>query len=235
MAKKIGRPTNNEVALRKESVQHKTLVQEIIEGVEDSDRDRLQVREMAFARLVAEEGYNQTDAYKATFDPAGNAKPESIRQLACRVAGRPRVRSEIERIRAYLQEKAVERDLSLSWALDGPQVRDRIALEMACIACHPDAPFSIRIKAAEVLGNMKHVDAFIRSSATGPDQKQEKNLLGDIKADDPASEAKRKLLDTLNTIKNSRIGKVAIDVTAGKDEEPLTVITIPERKDDGNI
>ena len=188
---------------------------------------------MAFARLIAEEGYNQSDAYRTAFDPNQEAKPESIRQLACRVAGRPRVRAEIERIRAYLQEKAVERDLSLSWALNGNQVRDRIALEMACIMCHPDSPPSIRIKAAEVLGDMKHVDAFVRSAITGPDPSKDKNLLGDIKSDDPAKEAKQKLLDTLRTIKSSRIQSVPIDVTA--EEAPLTIINIPERKEDGNV
>ena len=129
--------------------------QEIVGQVE-ADRNRLTVREMNFARLIAEENYTQSEAYKEAFQPSEDAKPESIQQLGCRYANKPRVAAEIERIRIQLQDTERSKDERLGAALDGAASRQLIALELFAFVMSPSTPKNaVWLKALELLGKQK--------------------------------------------------------------------------------
>src|ERR1700761_8845875 len=138
--------------------------QEIVGQVE-ADRNRLTVREMNFARLIAEENYTQSEAYKEAFQPSEDAKPESIQQLGCRYANKPRVAAEIERIRIQLQDTERSKDERLGAALDGAASRQLIALELFAFVMSPSTPKNaVWLKALELLGKQKHVDSWVTTS-----------------------------------------------------------------------
>lgn len=226
--RKRGRPSKAKQVQTREETQFKSLTQEVVGRAMEDDREHLKVREMAFCRLVAEEGFTYTDAYRETFHPSADALPESIRQLASRVAARPRCSAEIERIRAYIKDKSVERDLQMSIALDGPRARDRMIIETYAMAVNSEVPMALRLKAIDMMMSYRHVDGYangtVQPESAGP-------ALGYV--GNSADEAKKALMAKIQAIRASRVQ--TIELAAETSGEELAIIRIPERGDDGQI
>lgn len=128
--------------------------------LDHDERMHLKVREMCFARLIAEEEWSQRDAYIYAYKPSPEALPASIDQIACRIAARPRVKAEIERIRVRIREEEMAKDKHLAKALDGNYVRDWLQLQWFAIAAG-DYPMGARMAAMRELGKLKAVDAYV--------------------------------------------------------------------------
>lgn len=135
----------------------------VMQRMEEDDRCNLKVKEMNFARLIVEEGWTQFEAYVESFVPRETAKKESIEQMACRIAKRPRVQAEMERIRQDIKEREFSKDQRMGIALDGNACRNRLALEFFAIGMS-NVPVQYRLAALRELGRMKHVDAFVGAS-----------------------------------------------------------------------
>lgn len=175
----------------------------------DSSAKRLTVREMVFARLVAEENETYTDAYKIAFEPSPDAKPESLNELGSRIARRPRVKEEIARIKREIAEDSRRREEKLAIALDGNRVRERMAIELYAMATS-DVDERVKLAAWKMLGEMRHVAAFeqITSDANASISK-----LSGITAGDGAGDAKQKLISSVGGLIAARIAQRVVDVT----------------------
>lgn len=171
----------------------------------DPDRAQLKIREQSFARLIAEEGMSQTDAYTVAFNPNPDAKPESIQQMASRVANRPRVQAEIQRLLNNEKELAMSKESRLGIAFDGAAVNQRIALELFAIIVSTKAD-SLRVKCMEVLGKMKHVDSFVGAGAVLDDAKKSASLEASN-----AGEARAKVMDYVKVALAKRISEATVE------------------------
>lgn len=188
----MGRPTKELVTEKR----LKKIFGELREAVSPHGAGALTVRELVFARLIAEEGYNQSDAYREAAEPSEDAKPESINQIACRWSKRPRVQAEIERIKRTLEEDKLRKEERLAVALDGQKARDRMAVELYFMATSDIAPL-LKLKAWEMLGKMKHVDAFQKSSTIIDASRSETNTFIDLNPNSSAEEARASVIEAI--------------------------------------
>lgn len=182
--------------------------EDIIEQIEGSEqRSDLKVKELVLARLIAEEGYSQRDAYLAAFKPSPDALPESIDSMASRVCSRPRVKAEVDRIKNDIKEVELSKESRLGVAFDGPQVNQRMALELFAIivSTKPDA---LRVKCIEILGKFKHVDSFVGPGAALEDARKSAALDG---ASD-AGTARARVKEYLQKAVAKRISEATVEV-----------------------
>lgn len=185
---------------------HEDIIAEI-EGAEQ--RGDLRVKELVLARLIAEENYSQREAYIAAFHPSPDAKEASIDSMASRVCGRPRVQAEIERIKCDIRETEMSKESRLGVAFDGPQVNQRIALELFAIIVS-NKPDSLRVKCMEIIGKMKHVDAFVGASSALDEARRSAAIDGTA----DAGSARAKVREYLSKAIADRIGKATVEIEA---------------------
>lgn len=178
-----------------------------VEGTEE--RGDLRVKELVLARLIAEENYPQREAYIAAFHPSPDAKEASIDSMASRVCGRPRVKAEIDRKRNDIREKEMSKESRLGAAFDGAAVNQRIALELFAIIVS-SKPDKLRVKCMEIIGKMKHVDAFVGVSSALDEAKRSAAIDG--AAD--AGSARAKVREYLSKAIADRIGKATVEIEA---------------------
>lgn len=181
---------------------------EEIATVVDSERGMLKVRELNFARLIAEESFSQADAYKEAFQPSEDAKPESIASMACRVANKPAVVAEVERIRVRIREQEMSKDERLGVALNGDSVRQLVALELFAVVMSSRPRDSVWLKCVEMLGRQKHVDAWV-GAASAIDESKAASING---AKD-AGEARASVMAFVKKAIANRIGSTTIEAT----------------------
>ena len=191
-------------------------------SVEAGERAKLQVREMVFATLVAEEGYCYTDAYKEAYQPE-TTLVESIQQMASRIANRPRVKAEIARIKNRLAEEEMSKEQRLAIVLNGAAVRDRMALELYAIATSEEDA-KTRMKAWEMIGNLEHVDAFVGNKKVDQRDQSTPLNLGTMSS---AGEARQALKDWIIKRTMRQLNSAPIDIAPIQNEPFIEVRHIP--------
>ena len=172
-----------------------------LKSVADEDSQGLKAKEIVFCRLIAEGGYTQNQAYIEAFQPSALVKDVSIIQMACRLARKPSVEHEINRIKTDIQEEAMSRQSKLMFALDGRKVAERMSIELYSIMTSASTDSKTKLRALELLGKMRHVDAFVSSTSINT-QIVNGNLGIDTNA--PVSEAKKNLLSNVTKLIESR-------------------------------
>lgn len=180
---------------------------------ESTTTNGLKLNEAIFARLVAEDGATLTDAYKEAFKPGPDVGIESIHVMASRVKSRLRVGLEIERIqRELIAEDAIRNNL-VARAMNGAIVAQDIATRMYIILNSPTASMVYVTKAAEILGRMQHVNAFVNSLTSIDASTHVVNNNLEIKAGSSADQARAQLMESLENILESAQQIETIDVT----------------------
>lgn len=76
------------------------------------------------------------------------------------MAAKPRVKGEIERIRRGLDENKLRHEERLAVALHPEMARNRMKVELFAIATSPGEDTRNKLKAWQMFGSMKDVDAF---------------------------------------------------------------------------
>jgi hypothetical protein len=85
--------------------------------------------------------------------------------MSSRLARKPEVKHEIERIQTDLQEEAMSRQTRLMFALDSRKVNERILIELYAMATSASADSKTKLRAIELLGKTRSVDAFVSSTS----------------------------------------------------------------------
>jgi hypothetical protein len=168
---------------------------------------------MAFSRLVAVEGFTQRDAYIEIYKPETN-NTASIDVMASRIANKQRVRDEIERIKQEEREGVINREERLRFALDGQSVITRMAIDLYSMATCAETTNLIKLKAWQMLGSMKHVDAFVSSGTEAPKSKS----FG-IRDDQDATAAKETFLNNIKSLIGTRIKSSTIEIMPQTDDD----------------
>lgn len=181
------------------------------EQLEDKSLNRITLRELEFARLLSCEGYSQRDAFIESFQPSPEAKTESIDSMASRYAKKPRIKAEIDRLKRLEADYALKRDERLAFAMNPISVIERMAVDLYVMATSSDNEM-VRVKCWDKLGNMKHVDAFVRSSASEAPAGQSMNDFG-IKSGSTSTEAKAQLVDSIKKLIGARVSTQTIELT----------------------
>ncbi len=162
---------------------------EELKKVADADADGLKPKEAVFCRLIAEGGYAQKHAYIEAFQPDKNkVSDRSIIEISSRLANKPSIQHEIQRIKTEIMEESMSRQNRLMFALDGRKVAERMSIELYAMTTSADIDPKTKLRAIELLGKMRHVDAFVSSTSVNT-QIVNGNLGIDTNA--TASEAKK--------------------------------------------
>ena len=169
--------------------------------VAEEDSKDLKSKELVFCRLIAEGGFTQGQAYIEAFKPHESVKDRSIVEMACRIANKPTVQHEIDRIKTEIQEEALSRQSRLMFALDGRKVAERMSIELYALSTSANIDAKTKLRALELLGKMRHVDAFVSSTSIN-NQIVNGNLGMDTSA--PVGEAKKNLLSSVTKLIESR-------------------------------
>ena len=67
-------------------------------------KEHITLKQSQFARLVAEEGMSNTQAYITAYKPSKNATKKSIHEMACRVFANVKVQSRIKALQEEIYE-----------------------------------------------------------------------------------------------------------------------------------
>jgi hypothetical protein len=134
-------------------------------AAEDSESG-LKIKQLLFCRLIAEGGFDQKQAYIEAYQPnPDKVTDRSIIDMSSRLARKPEVKHEIERIQTDLQEEAMSRQTRLMFALDSRKVNERILIELYAMATSASADSKTKLRAIELLGKTRSVDAFVSSTS----------------------------------------------------------------------
>ena len=126
----------------------------------------LKIKQLLFCRLIAEGGFDQKQAYIEAYQPnPDKVTDRSIIDMSSRLARKPEVKHEIERIQTDLQEEAMSRQTRLMFALDSRKVNERILIELYAMATSASADSKTKLRAIELLGKTRSVDAFVSSTS----------------------------------------------------------------------
>lgn len=177
--------------------------------------DLLTVRELLFSRLVAEESYTYTDAYVEAFQPSETATKDSIYQMSSRIAGRPRVQAEMDRIRRELEDDKLKREERLGVALNPVVGRERMAIEIYAIATGSKDE-DTRLKAWKLFGSLRHIDAFVSTNSPAEDPNAKLGTFG-IRAGANSEEIRVQFMDKVKQIMGSRAKEQLIEVPKEQD------------------
>ena len=170
----------------------------------------LRVVEAVFANLVAREGFDYKDAYIEAFKP-NTENIDSVYQMASRMANKPKVKAEIDRIRVQISEEEMSKDQRLKIVYNGGELRDRIYIELFAMAMSPDIAPNLKFKILSKLGEAKHVDAWVGSNAVVADQARRATGF-DLSSASSAAEARGLLIDQLKKAIAERTKDVTIDI-----------------------
>ena len=134
-------------------------------AAEDSESG-LKIKQLLFCRLIAEGGFDQKQAYIEAYQPnPDKVTDRSIIDMSSRLARKPEVKHEIERIQTDLQEEAMSRQTRLMFALDSRKVNERILIELYAMATSASVDSKTKLRAIELLGKTRSVDAFVSSTS----------------------------------------------------------------------
>jgi hypothetical protein len=158
---------------------------------------RTTVRELMFARLIAEEAYTYSDAYVEAMQPNSD-NAASINTMASKLAAKPRVKREIERVRMQLAEEAATHADKYKVVMDGKLLREEVLKGLYTIATS-DASAKDRKSCWELLGKCRHVDMFAHGSTFSNTTNMQVNNLGVANSND-ASELRSNLVNALSSM-----------------------------------
>ena len=146
-----------------------SLIQEaraLAEVAAQDSESGLKIKQLLFCRLIAEGGFDQKQAYIEAYQPnPDKVTDRSIIDMSSRLARKPEVKHEIERIQTDLQEEAMSRQTRLMFALDSRKVNERILIELYAMATSASADSKTKLRAIELLGKTRSVDAFVSSTS----------------------------------------------------------------------
>ena len=155
----------SEVTIKEKS----SLIQEarvLAEVAAQDSESGLKIKQLLFCRLIAEGGFDQKQAYIEAYQPnPDKVTDRSIIDMSSRLARKPEVKHEIERIQTDLQEEAMSRQTRLMFALDSRKVNERILIELYSLATSSDSDKKTKLRAIELLGKTRSVDAFVSSTS----------------------------------------------------------------------
>jgi hypothetical protein len=203
----MGRPRKNPLAkigLEAPVKEAKSLIDEAKElsRIADKDKEGFSAKEATFCRLIAEGGFSQKQAYIEAFQPSSDVKDRSIVEMSCRIANKPAVKHEIERIQTDLKEEALQRQTKLMFALSSKHATERIAIELYSLGTSATVDAKTKIRSLELLGRMKHIDCFASSTSVLSNNVITGNL--GVNTNLPALEAKTDLLNNITKLIESR-------------------------------
>ena len=163
----MGRPRKipSEVPIKEKA----SLIQDaraLAEVAAQDSESGLKIKQLLFCRLIAEGGFDQKQAYIEAYQPnPDKVTDRSIIDMSSRLARKPEVKHEIERIQTDLQEEAMSRQTRLMWALDGKKTTERILLELYSMATSSSVDNKTKLRAIELLGRCRSVDCFVSSTS----------------------------------------------------------------------
>lgn len=203
----MGRPRKNPLAkigLENPTKEKQSLIEQAKElaSIADSDKEGFSSKEAVFCRLIAEGGFSQRNAYCEAFQPSSDVKDRSIIEMASRLASKPSVKHEIERIQTDLREEALQRQTKLMFALSSKMATERIAIELYSIGTSSEVDVKTKIRALETLGRMKHIDCFATSTSVLSNTVVT-GALG-VNTNLPSSDAKTELAKNIQKLIESR-------------------------------
>jgi hypothetical protein len=136
------------------------------------------LKDLHYARLLFE-GEDQLEAYKKAYKPT-TENLGSLHPMASRKSRHQSVLREIDRLRRQSEEEAEKTDKLEEILNDGPRLRMEALKTVYLLMTSPDTADAVRLKAAERIGDLKHVDAFVRTGSTFniDNSKNQNNLIG---------------------------------------------------------
>ena len=126
----------------------------------------LKVKQLMFCNLIAESGFDQKEAYIEAYQPdPSKVTDRSIIDMSSRLARKPEVKYEIERLKTKLQEESMSRQERLMFALDARKGGERVLIELYSLMTSASSDPKTKLRALELYGRTRLIDAFVNSTS----------------------------------------------------------------------